>query len=119
MPTLGQIEEQIYACEGFRVRLTPFKATQKAFPSYDFLVMAPQRWRLSDWKTLRLQNYIPLIREIVVLRGDAAPVRGDIALGRLRDTYYEAKYGSTDPGAVQSSKVTSLPTSPEADPPSS
>ncbi|MBD5653861.1 MAG: hypothetical protein IAI50_01620 [Candidatus Eremiobacteraeota bacterium] len=114
MPTVGQVEEQIYACEGFRVRLTPFKAGQKSFPSYDFLVMAPQRWRLSDWKTVRLKAYIPLIREIVIQKGDATPIKSDVQLGRLRDTYYEAKYGSTDPGATPPAEVTTLPTPSDA-----
>ncbi len=112
MPTIGQVEEQIYACEGFRVRLTPLKAAGKALPSYDFLVMAPQRWRISDWKTLRLRSYIAWVRDVAVLRGDATPVKTDIQLGHLRDTYYQAKYGSISPDAVQSSVVTALPAAP-------
>ncbi|MGP6157491.1 MAG: hypothetical protein ACLPYS_08295 [Vulcanimicrobiaceae bacterium] len=97
MPTLAQVEEQIYACEGFRVRLTPLKAGTKTIPAYDFLVMAPQRWRLSDWKMARLRAYVPFVREIVVLRGDDTPAKTDLQLGNLRDTYYQAKYGSLAP----------------------
>jgi hypothetical protein len=100
MPTIAQVEEQIYACEGFRVKLTPLKAGIKTVPSYDFLVMAPQRWRISDWKRLRLRDYVPFIREIVVRRGDESPVKTDLQLGNLRDTYYAAKYGSLAPEAA-------------------
>jgi hypothetical protein len=97
MPTVAQVEEQIYACEGFRVRFTPLKPGTKVIPSYDFLVMAPQRWRLSDWKTVRLRGYVSLMREVVVLRGDDKPEKTDLHLGNLRDTYYRAKYGSLTP----------------------
>jgi hypothetical protein len=97
MPTVVQVEEQIYACEGFRVRLTPIKANVKTIPAYDFLVMAPQRWRISDWKNVRLRGYLAIVRGAVVLRGDDAPVKSDITLGTLRDSYYHAKYGSLEP----------------------
>ena len=94
MPTIGQLEEQVYVVEGFRVRLTPFDAKRKSFPSYDFRVMAPQRWRVSDWKTVRLAAYVTLLRDATALRGDGHPVKRDLALGHLRDTYYEAQYGT-------------------------
>ena len=97
MPTLDQIEEQIYACEGFRVRLLPLGEKTKRFPSYDFLVMAPQRWRISDWKAVRMSAYLTLLRDATVLRGDGTPVRRDLQLGNLRDSYYAEKYGSLDP----------------------
>jgi hypothetical protein len=93
MASLAQIEEQIFVVEGFRVKLTPLLAKTKSFPSYDYTVMAPQRWRVSDWKTARLGAYLTLVKAAVVLRGDAAPVRGDLQLGKIRDSYYEATYG--------------------------
>ena len=93
MPTIGQLEEQMYVLEGFRVRLTPFDAKRKSFPSYDFRVMAPQRWRISEWKTIRLAGYVALLRDATPLRGDGTPVRRDLQLGHLRDSYYETEYG--------------------------
>ena len=95
MPTIGQLEEQMYVLEGFRVRLTPLDPKRKSFPSYDFRVMAPQRWRISEWKTIRLAGYVALLRDATPLRGDGAPVKRDLQLGNLRDSYYEAEYGTT------------------------
>jgi hypothetical protein len=97
MPTLAQVEEQIYVVEGFRVRLEPLLAKTKALPGYDFTVMAPQKWRITDWKTARLGAYLTLLRGITVLRGDGSPLKSDLQLGNLRDTYYEATYGSAKP----------------------
>jgi hypothetical protein len=93
MASLAQVEEQIFVIEGFRVKFTPLLAKTKSFPSYDFTVMAPQRWRISDWKTARLGAYLTLLKTAVVERGDAKPVRGDPQLGNIRDSYYEATYG--------------------------
>jgi hypothetical protein len=97
VPTVAQVEEQIVACEGFRVRLTPLGPKVKTLPSYDFLVMAPQRWKVSDWKSVRLAAYVTLLRDATVLRPDGLPLRRDLQLGNLRDTYYEEKYGSLAP----------------------
>jgi hypothetical protein len=96
MPTLAQIEEQIFVVEGFRVKLTPLLAKTKSYPGYDFTVMAPQRWRISDWKTARLGAYVTLIKAALALRGDGTPVKGDLQLGNIRDSYYEATYGPID-----------------------
>lgn len=97
MPTLAQVEEQILVVEGFRVQLTPLAAKTKTLPSYDFTVMAPQRWRLSDWKNARLGAYVTLLRQAVVLRGDGSPVKSDLQLGGVRDSYYAKQYGTTTP----------------------
>jgi hypothetical protein len=94
MPNIAQLEEQIFVVEGFRVKLTALLAKVKTLPGYDFIVMAPQRWHISDWKTVRLAAYVTLLRSAVVLRGDGSPVQGDLQLGNIRDTYYAAKYGS-------------------------
>ena len=97
MPTIAQVEEQILVIEGFRVKLTPLAAKTKALPSYDFTVMAPQRWRLSDWKNVRLAAYVTLLRQAEVLRGDGAAVKGDLQLGNIRDSYYASQYGTAAP----------------------
>jgi hypothetical protein len=94
MPTIPQVEEQILVIEGFRVKLTPLLAKTKSVPSYDYTAMAPQRWRVSDWKTARLGAYLALIKAVAVLRGDGTAVKGDLQLGNIRDSYYEATYGA-------------------------
>ncbi len=99
MPTLAQVEEQILVVEGFRVRLTPLLAKTKSFPSYDFTVMAPQRWRVSDWRSVRFTAYVTLLRGLVVLRGDGTPVKADLQLGNIRDSYYARQYGTIAPSA--------------------
>lgn len=93
MATIGAVEKQIHEREGFRVSLKPLSEKTKSIPDYTYPVMAPQHWKLSDWKTERLADYIPHIREITVYRGDGEPVRRDMQLGNLRDSYYEAEYG--------------------------
>ena len=108
MPTIAQIEEQIYTCEGFRVKLVPLNPKTKNLPPYDFLVMAPQRWKISDWKAIRLAAYVTLVREAGVLRGDGKPALRDLQLGNLRDSYYEEKYGSLAP-VVPELKVVEAP----------
>ncbi len=77
------------------MKLVPLVAKTKSIPPYDFTAMAPQRWRISDWKMRRLGGYITLLRSIAVLRGDGSEVQRDLQLGNLRDTYFEAAYGST------------------------
>jgi hypothetical protein len=55
--------------------------------------MAPQRWRISDWKNARLEPYRLMVKGLTVYRGDGSPVTRDMQLGNLRDSYYEAEYG--------------------------
>jgi hypothetical protein len=93
MPTKKQVEEQIFQREGFQVELEPFDAKKASLPPYDWSVMAPQRWHISDWKNARLEPYRLLIKGAKVFRGDGTPVARDMQLGNLRDTYYEAEYG--------------------------
>jgi hypothetical protein len=101
MPTIAQVEEQILVVEGFRVVLTPLVAKTKTLPSYDYTVMAPQRWRVSDWKSARLGAYLTLIRRAEIVRGDGTPVKGDQQLGHIRDSYYAHQYGSIAPPATE------------------
>jgi hypothetical protein len=93
MPTKKQVEDAIFEREGFKVELEPFNEKKSALPAYEWSVMAPQRWHISEWKNARLEPYRLLIKGIKVLRGDGNPVTRDMQLGNLRDTYYEAEYG--------------------------
>ena len=81
-----------------------------ALPTYEYPVMAPQRWKVSDWKNARLDAYRLLARGVTIYRGDGNPIPRDLQLGNLRDTYYEAAYGSLQPpaGTAQSASVTRL-----------
>ena len=94
MATIAAVEKQIQEREGFRVRLTPLNEKTKSIPDYHYTVMAPQRWKISEWKTERLGEYISLIRELTIFRGDGEPVKRDMQLGNLRDSYYQAEYGT-------------------------
>ena len=67
---------------------------RRALPAYEYDVMAPQRWKVSDWKNARLAEYVLLVKGITIYRGDGTPIPRDVQLGNLRDTYYEAAYGS-------------------------
>ena len=100
MATKGQIEKTIFEREGFRVELELFEGKRPALPPYEFPVMAPQRWKVSDWKNARLEDYRLLVKGITIFRGDGTPVTRDYQLGNLRDTYYEAEYGTTDVGSA-------------------
>ena len=93
MATIKQVEDAIFAREGFRVRLEPFEGKRLSLPAYEWSVMAPQRWHISEWKNTRLEPYRLLLKNVVVFRGDETPVKRDMQLGNLRDTYYEARYG--------------------------
>ena len=53
MATIAAVEKQILDREGFRVTLTPLTVKVKSLPDYDYAVMAPQRWKISDWKSER------------------------------------------------------------------
>jgi hypothetical protein len=72
---------------------------RETLPSYDYVVMAPQRWTVADWKNARLEPYRLLVKSAKVFRGDGAPIDRDLQLGNLRDTYYEDAYGPLKPSS--------------------
>jgi hypothetical protein len=97
MATKVQIEKAILEREGFRVELQLFAEKRQALPAYEYSVMAPQHWKVSDWKNARLGEYRLLVKGATIYRGDGTPIPRDLQLGKLRDTYYEATYGSLLP----------------------
>ena len=97
MPTITELQEQIFQREGFRVSFERLDASKEALPDYEYPVMAPNTWRVSDWKLVRLARFIPFFKGVTVFRADGTPLRTDVKLGHLRDTYYAAEYGSLDP----------------------
>lgn len=99
MANKAQVEKAIFELEGFRVELELFEGKRHALPAYDYDVMAPQRWKVSDWKNARLAEYVLLVKGITIYRGDGTPIPRDLQLGNLRDSYYQAAYDSVDPPA--------------------
>ena len=97
MAAKGQIEKAIFEREGFRVELRPFDGKQPSLPAYDYPVMAPQRWKVSDWKSARLEAYRPLVRDVTIYRGRSELITRDMQFGNLRDTHTEDAYGSSEP----------------------
>lgn len=93
MASKKQVEEAIREREGFRVELEMLDGKKGALPAYEWSVMAPQRWRISEWKNERLEAYRMLVKSATVFRGDGTAVSRDMQLGNLRDTYYEAECG--------------------------
>lgn len=74
-----------------------FDGKRPALPPYEYSVMAPQRWKVSDWKNARLEAYRLVVKGATIYRGDGTPIPRDFQLGNLRDTYYEAEFGSLRP----------------------
>ena len=97
MASKKQVEESIFEREGFRVEFELLESKKSSLPEYEWSVMAPQRWKISEWKNARLEAYRLLVRSATVYRGDGSPVPRDMQLGNLRDTYYEAEYGPIKP----------------------
>jgi hypothetical protein len=95
--TVTELQEQIFQREGFRVSFERLGASQDELPPYDYPVMAPNGWHVSDWRRIRLARYILVFRDVKVYRGDDTPIARDMKLGNLRDSYYEAVYGTLSP----------------------
>lgn len=95
--TVTELQNQIASVEGFRISFERFGAADTPIEPYPYDVMAPSKWRISDWKRVRLASYIGTFKTVVVSQGDDSPVKSDIRLVTLRDSYYQARYGTLDP----------------------
>jgi hypothetical protein len=95
--TVTELQNQIASVEGFRISFERFGAADTPIEPYPYDVMAPSKWRISDWKRVRLAPYIGTFKTVVVSQGDDSPVKSDIRLVTLRDSYYQARYGTLDP----------------------
>jgi hypothetical protein len=100
MASKKQVEEAIFALEGFRVEFDLLDP-KRSLPEYEWRAMAPQRWKISDWKNERLAAYRLLAKGLTVYRGDGSPVPRDMQLGNLRDGYCEAAYGPIARGSAE------------------
>jgi hypothetical protein len=67
--------------------------------------MAPQHWKVSDWKNVRLEPYRFSVKFATIYCGDGAPIHRDMQLGNLRDTYYEDAYGPLKPTSLEGDPV--------------
>jgi hypothetical protein len=83
--------------KAFAFRSAAWGSANLPIEPYPYDVMAPSKWRISDWKRVRLARYVALFRSVDVYRGDDTIVRSDIRLVALRDSYYAAKYGTLEP----------------------
>jgi hypothetical protein len=95
--TVSELQQQIFDREGFRVSFERFDRADVPLPAYDYPVMCPNGWRVSDWRRLRLVRYLTAFKNVTVFRGDGSPLKRDVKLAHLRDTYYEAVYGTLSP----------------------
>ncbi len=89
MATIRQIEEAIFLREGFRVKIEPLDAKAKTLPPYDYSYMAFNKWKLTQWQTVRLAKYVPFLRSVTVLRPDGRRTASDMQVGNLRDAYFK------------------------------
>lgn len=94
MATKKQVEDQIFAKEGFHVVFHLIDAKNKTLPDYKWEYMASNKWKISDWKNERLKAYVLLVKSVDIYKGDDTIVKSDVKLGNLRDSYFEANYGS-------------------------
>lgn len=99
MASKKQVEDAIFEREGFKIEFELFEGKKSALPPYEWSVMAPQRWKISDWKNTRLEPYRLLVKSATIYRGDGSPIPRDMQLGNLRDTYYEAEFGPIKPSS--------------------
>jgi hypothetical protein len=101
--SITELQNQIASVEGFRVTFSRLGAAKLPIEPYAYDVMAPSKWQISDWKRVRLAAYIAIFKSVDVYRGDDTVVKSDVRLVTLRDSYYEARYGSLEPVAPETS----------------
>jgi hypothetical protein len=106
--TITELQNQIAAVEGFRVSFSRLGSANVPIEPYAYDVMAPSKWRISDWKRVRLAPYVALFRSVDVYRRDDTIVKSDIRLVALRDSYYAAKYGTLEPTQPDAAEVRPL-----------
>ncbi len=110
--SVTELQEQIFQREGFRVSFERLSAAKDELPPYDFPVMAPNGWTVSDWKRIRLGAYVLVFRGVTVYRGDDEPIVRDIKLAHLRDSYFKARYGTLSPDDAPPDNVVMIDSAP-------
>jgi hypothetical protein len=95
--SVTELQQQVFDREGFRVVFERLGASNDEIAAYEYPVMAPQAWKVSDWRRMRLGKYLLVFRGVTVYDGKGEPLTRDVKLGHLRDTYYAATYGTLNP----------------------
>jgi len=92
MPTIKQVEKQIFRREGFNVQFR-HKQTRKdvsgklaGIPRYPYARMAKNRWSVNRWKQHRFSQTYPGF-DVRVLKHDRHVAHGRTLLSTVRDTY--------------------------------
>ena len=92
MPTVSQVERQIFTREGFKIQFRDSRTgrdvpgNRGGIPSYPYARMAKNRWSVTDWKQQRFNQCYPGF-DARVLRHDRHVAHGRTLLSTVRDTY--------------------------------
>jgi hypothetical protein len=76
--TITELQNQIAAVEGFHVSFERPGVAPAPIPPYAYDIMAPSKWRISDWKRVRLAAYIAIFKSVRVYRGDETLASTDL-----------------------------------------
>ncbi|MBV8638999.1 MAG: hypothetical protein JO322_13020 [Candidatus Eremiobacteraeota bacterium] len=105
MASIKQVEDTIFNKEGFRVKLTALDGKKSvALPPYDYEYMASNKWKLTDWRMVRMARYIPFLKSMDIFRGDGTKTTTDLRLGNLRDTYF-AEFCEDDMRSLEEGRI--------------
>ena len=91
MARVRNVEKRIFDIEGFEVRIRNINGRALSrngeLPMYTFYErMAPNKWRVQEWKDNRFNRDYPGHR-VDVLDGTGRAARGQTTLGTVRDSY--------------------------------
>ena len=95
--TVTELQNQIASVEGFRISFERFGAADTLIEPYPYDVMAPSKWRISDWKRVRLAAYIGTFKAVVVFQGDDTAVKSDMSFRYLRGIRTIRRLRTLDP----------------------
>jgi len=94
MPTIKNVEKQIFKIERFNVQFRDRQTGRDVMgnldgiKSYPYANMAKNRWSVNDWRGRRFNVCYPGF-DVAVLRNDNHVAHGRTLLSTLRDTYLE------------------------------
>jgi len=92
MPSVKQVEKQIFRREGFKVQFRDRQTGRDVrgdlggIAPYPYAKMARNRWSVSGWKQRRFGQCYPGF-DVTVLRHDRNVAHGRTLLSTVRDTY--------------------------------
>jgi hypothetical protein len=95
MPTVKNVERQIFRREGFRVQFRHKQTGRnvrdglEGIRSYPYAKMARNKWSVKYWREQRFNQCFPGFN-VCVLMYDRSVAHGGTLLATVRDTYLEA-----------------------------